>query len=63
MLKVNGTKVEILLGEKHLTAQEVTKKAGVTTMSMVKARRGEYMQPRTIAKIADALCVQVRDLV
>lgn len=62
-MKLNITKLLILLAEKEMSLQELSEKSGVSrnTVSVIKA--GKTCRPDTIGKLARSLEVSVEELI
>lgn len=56
------TRLKSLRIEQALSQRALAQKAGVTQVTIVRAERGEDVQPTTHRKLADALGVEPREL-
>lgn len=63
MLKINGKKMEILMAEQGLTVTNLCENGEFNPNTIVKARRGEMLNPKTVGRIASVLKVSVTDLI
>lgn len=63
MLQVDSIKFNIALANAELDPKSLALKAGVTNNVVYTARRGCYVKPMYLGKIAKALSVAVTDLI
>ena len=63
MLQVDSIKFNIALANAELDPKSLALKAGVTNNIVYTARRGCYVKPMYLGKIAKALSVAVTDLI
>lgn len=63
MLKPNSKKVLIAMAEAELEPKELAAKSGVPVNTVYIVRRGYYVKPCHLGKIAKALNVKVVDLI
>lgn len=63
MLKVNSKALLLAMAEQELEPKELAAKAGVAPQVVYVARRGCYIKPKYLGKLAKALEVQTTDLV
>ncbi|MCI9369740.1 MAG: helix-turn-helix domain-containing protein [Lachnospiraceae bacterium] len=59
MLRVNSREFLLAMARLELEAKELAEKAGVSANVVYKARRGCYVKPKYIGKIAKALNMEV----
>lgn len=62
MLKVNSKALLLAMAKKELEPKELAAEAGVSANVVYIARRGCYVKPKYIGKIAKALSVNVEDI-
>jgi transcriptional regulator with XRE-family HTH domain len=55
-------KIKILCREKGITQKELSKKLGISDISLNQTLRGKYPQLQTLEKIANALDVPISEL-
>ncbi|MCI8824694.1 MAG: helix-turn-helix domain-containing protein [Lachnospiraceae bacterium] len=59
MLKINSREFLLAMAKLELEPKELAEKAGVSANVVYKARRGCYVKPKYIGKIAKALNMEV----
>lgn len=59
MLKINSREFLLAMAKLELEPKELAEKAGVSANVVYKARRGCYVKPKYIGKIAKALNMKV----
>ncbi|MDE7308979.1 MAG: helix-turn-helix domain-containing protein [Lachnospiraceae bacterium] len=59
MLRINSREFLLAMARLELEAKELAEKAGVSANVVYKARRGCYVKPKYIGKIAKALNMEV----
>lgn len=62
-MKINGKKFDILIAKRHLSFRDVAKKSNVSTTTLQNLRNGDELMPKTVGKIADALQVEIEELI
>ncbi|MDE6251779.1 MAG: helix-turn-helix transcriptional regulator [Lachnospiraceae bacterium] len=62
MLRVNSKALLLAMADKEVEPKELAANAGVSPNVVYRARRGCYMKPKYIGKIAKALDMNVEDI-
>ncbi len=62
-MKISKSKLEMIMAEQCLTAENLAKLTGVSQVTIARMKRGvQNGRPATLGKISKALNVPVRDL-
>ena len=62
-MKVEKSKVELLMAQNCITAKELRKKSEIPTGTYIKLMSGNSARPCTVGKLAKALGCNVSDIV
>lgn len=62
-MKINATKIEILLAEKHMTKARLATRSGMKRQNVSYILSRGTCEPRTAGKIATGLGVSVQDII
>lgn len=62
-MRIDGIKVEVLMGEKRLTKLALSKKSGITRQNISKIVARGTCEPRTAGRLAAGLGVDLKDII